>query len=65
VSLFVRFTTPEGPPMYVRASRVQAFTGAPDGTTHIMLSGALGVVVAEPPEVVDRALQSAATASES
>ena len=55
--MFVCFTTPEGPPMYVRAARVQAFTGAPDGTTHIMLSGSLSVLVAEDPPTVARMLK--------
>ncbi|NBB51461.1 hypothetical protein GVN24_24560 [Rhizobium sp. CRIBSB] len=54
--VFVKFSTPEGPPMYVRSSRVLAFTGGPDGTTHIMLGGSLGVVVSEAPDEVERAL---------
>jgi hypothetical protein len=62
--MFVTFTTPEGPPMYVRAARVQAFTGAADGTTHIMLSGSLGVVVAEDPATVARMLTARADAED-
>lgn len=51
--MFVQFTTPEGPPMFVRASRVLAFTGAADGTTHIILGATLSVVVSEAPDVVE------------
>ncbi|QQQ19713.1 hypothetical protein JIP62_06390 [Brevundimonas vitis] len=54
--MFVKFTSVEGPPMYVRAARVQAFTGGPDGTTHLMLSASLSLIVAEEPETVARML---------
>ena len=44
--MFVRFTTPEGLPMDIRANRIQAFTGTEEGATRIFLSGA-GLLICE------------------
>lgn len=55
--MFVRFTTPEGRAILIRAARVQAVAAAEDGTSHIMLTAGVQAVVVESLDEVEQALQ--------
>lgn len=59
--MFARFTTPEGMPMLIRKSRVQAFTRTEEGHTRIFLGGALSCLVAEDEAAVLQVLETEAT----
>ncbi len=56
--MFVKFKTPEGLAMVVRASRVAAFTAVDTGGSRIFLGGALNCMVAEEVDEVERRLLS-------
>jgi len=57
---FVRLTQePEGLPVYIRTSRIQAFARTTEGGTRIFLTSAFNCLVAENEDEVLRAIQGA------
>ena len=56
--MFVKFKTPDGLAMVIRANRVAAFTAVETGGSRIFLGGALSCLVEQDVDEVARRLQS-------